>query len=575
MQQVDFTTLIAACGELAALWIPAKVETVYQFDKHTLAIGLRNLTNRGWLNISWHPEAARIHLTTPPARIPDTFTFSQQLRSQLGGLALIAIQPVAPWERVMDLQFAQRPGEPALYHLFIEVMGKYSNATLTDSDRLIISTAHQVSDKQSSVRTVQTGQPYELPPRLLNAIPDLHESFTDWQERLQLVPGPLVKKAIANYRGLSTALLQEMLRIAELEPTVTTDLSAAGWQRLFAVWQQWLRAMAGQEPWQPASTANGYTILGWGSSTPAASINQLLDQYFRENLGQSGFIALRHQLLQKLKGVIAKLEVKANTFQKRLGESIAAEESRTKADLLMAHLHLWQTGMTEISLPDFDSGAPRTIPLNPERTGSQNAQALYRQYQKLKRAQSIVLPLLAAVREELDYLGQVETSIQQMEAYQQPEDLKALVEIREELIQSGYLPTPANRPKLDQVSQPRKFTSPSGFEVAIGRNNRQNDILTFKTATDYDLWFHAQEIAGSHGLLRLPAGEVAQTEDLQYMANLMAYHSRGRQSEAVPVVYTAPKHVYKPKGSKPGMVIYKQEKVIWGYPQRVGESVKA
>jgi predicted ribosome quality control (RQC) complex YloA/Tae2 family protein len=570
MQQIDFTTLLAACQELARDWVPAKLETVYQFDKHTLAIGLRNFSGRGWLLISWHPEAARIHLTQPPPKIADTFTFSQQLRSQLGGLALVAIQPVAQWERVMDLQFAQRPGDPVLYHLFVEVMGKYSNATMTDADRSIIATAHQVSDKQSSVRTVQTGQPYELPPRLLTAVPDLAEAYEDWQERIALVPGPLIKRAIASYRGLSTALLKELLVAAELPVDIATDrLSINDWRGLFGQWQRWLRAIHSGTAWQPTRTANGYSVLGWAGLQSASSISLLLDDYFRELLGRNNFGAIRYQLLQKLKGMIAKLEVKAQAFRTRLEESAAAEVSRTQADLLMAHLHQWQPGMIEITLADFTTGEPVKISLHPERSGSYNAQALYRKYQKLKRAQIAVEPLLAAVTEELDYLSQVETSIGQIEEYQQPSDLETLIEIREELVQSGYLPQPPNRPKVNLTTLPRSFTSPSGFEVAIGRNNRQNDLLTFKTANDYDLWFHAQEIAGSHGLLRLPAGEVAQQDDLQYVADLMAYHSRGRHSEAVPVVYTSPKHVYKPKGAKPGMVIYKQEKVIWGHPQRI------
>lgn len=569
MQQVDFTTLLAAGHELAQDWVPAKLETVYQFDKHTLAIGLRNLSGRGWLAISWHPEATRIHLTQPPPKVADTFTFSQQLRSQLGGLALVAIAPVAPWERVMDLQFAQRPGDPVQFHLFVEVMGKYSNATLTDGDRLIISTAHQVSQKQSSVRTVQTGQPYELPPRLLNAVPDPAEPYADWQERMALIPGPLIKRAIASYRGLSTALVKELLAAAEIPSDRSTEqLSTADWQRLFGVWQRWLGAID-QHSWQPVAIGNGYSVLGWNGGQTAPSISILLDEYFREILGRNGFVALQQQLLQKLKGLIAKLEIKAQAFQNRMTESAAAEESRTQADLLMAHLHRWEQGMIEIILADFETGTPVKIPLHPEKSGSQNAQALYRKYQKLKRAQLAVEPLLGAVHEELVYLGQVESSVGQVEDYQQPSDLATLVEIKEELIQSGYLPQQTNRPKINQTTQPHSFTSPSGFEVAIGRNNRQNDLLTFKTANDYDLWFHAQEIAGSHGLLRLPPGEVAQPADLQYMADLMAYHSRGRQSEAVPVVYTAPKHVYKPKGAKPGMVIYKQETVIWGHPQRI------
>ncbi len=571
MQQVDFTTLTATCQELAITWLPARVETVYQLDRHTILLGLRNLTGRGWLAISWHPEAARIVLTEPPPRLPDTFTFSQQLKHQLGGLALVAIQPVAPWERVMDLHFAPRPGETATYHLFVEVMGKYSNTTLTTADRLIIATAHQVSGKQSAVRTIQTGQPYELPPSLLTTVPSLTETPHSWQERVSLVPGLVTKKLISNYRGLSTAITQAMLTAAQIKiEAITTELVDTDWQRLFQIWQQWQTALADGQVWQPGWTATGYNVLGWGTDRSASSVNQMVNEYFINILNHTNFQQLHHQLTTKLSGVINKLAVKAQTFRSRLAESEEAEELRTRADLLMAHLHLWKSGLSEIVVTDFETEQPVRIALNPEKSGSQNAQAIYKKYQKLKRAQTLVLPLLASVQAELDYLGQVATSIQQIETYQQPIDLETLAEIREELIQSSYLPAPANRPKSIALpeTQPRCFTSPSGFEVLVGRNNRQNDRLTFKTATDYDLWFHAQEISGSHGLLRLPAGAVPEAADLQYVANLMAYHSRGRQSEAVPVVYTATKHVYKPKGAKLGMVIYKHEQIIWGHPHQ-------
>ncbi|MFO5440768.1 MAG: NFACT family protein, partial [Dolichospermum sp.] len=147
MQPLDFTALTAACSEIRTNWLPARTEQVYQRDRFTIAIALRTLKQRGWLDISWHPQAAHICISEPPPRHPDTFTFSQQLRHQLGGLALVAIEAISPWERVIDLQFAPRPGESALYHLYAEIMGKYSNVILTDASNEIITAAHQVSQQ--------------------------------------------------------------------------------------------------------------------------------------------------------------------------------------------------------------------------------------------------------------------------------------------------------------------------------------------------------------------------------------------------------------------------------------------
>ncbi|MEY3404034.1 MAG: hypothetical protein RLZZ86_3656, partial [Cyanobacteriota bacterium] len=551
-------------------WLPARTEQVYQRDRFTIAIALRTLKQRGWLDISWHPQAAHICISEPPPRHPDTFTFSQQLRHQLGGLALVGIEAISPWERVIDLQFAPRPGESALYHLYAEIMGKYSNVILTDASNEIITAAHQVSQQQSSVRPIQTGQNYEKPPKLTGKTPNLTESLERWQERVSLVPGEIKRQLLKSYSGLSSALLETMLLNAQILPDTNTDvLTPKDWQNLFECWQEWLQALElGQ--FKPAWTKTGYTVMGWGAVKPTKSIQELLHRYYSDHLNQQLFVQLRHQLIQKLANILAKLRIKAQTFSDRLQQSDQAEEYRQKADLLMANLHQWQPGMQNIILPDFETEKPILISLLPDKNAVQNAQKLYKQHQKLKRARGAVEPLLFAVQTEIDYLEQVEAAISQIDNYQNPEDLQALEEIRDELIDQKYLEDLEYRSRSSNDTPGTNFhryRSPSGFEILIGRNNVQNDQLTFRVAGDYDLWFHAQEIPGSHVLLRLEPGTIAEEADLQFTANLAAYFSRGRQSDQVPVVYTQPKHVYKPKGTKPGLVVYKHETIIWGKPQ--------
>ncbi|MBW4463974.1 MAG: NFACT family protein [Pegethrix bostrychoides GSE-TBD4-15B] len=574
MQPLDFTTLTAAAADLRASWLPARLEQVYQRDRHLLYLGLRTLERRGWLTLCWHPQAARICIGDSPPRIPDTFTFSQQLRHQLGGLALVAIAPVADWERVVDLQFAQRPGDPLLWHLYVEIMGNYSNVILANQDNLVISAAHQVSSQQSSLRPIQTGQPYALPPALNHAMPALEESFERWQERLALIPAALKRSLLKNYRGLSSSLVASMAAEAGLDPEQSTaELSLADWQRLFAGWQDWQQALK-QQQFQPgwlseAGRRSGYTVLGWGKYQPE-NLQTLLHRYYSDALNQQEFGQLHHQIRQRLTHLIKKLSVKAADFRGRLAQSDQADRYREQADLLMAYLHAWQPGMSEITLADFETAAPVKIKLEPEKNAVQNAQAFYKRHQKLKRSRAAVEPLLVEVRTELDYLEQVEASLMQLDSYHSPADLASLTEIRAELIQQGYLEDPEQRYR--SVSLPEtpylRYSTPSGFEVLIGRNNRQNDQLTFRLAGDYDLWFHTQEIPGSHLLLRVSPGAVAADADLQVAADLAAYYSRARQSDQAPVIYTQPKFVYKPKGAKPGIAIYKQETVIWGEPQR-------
>lgn len=581
MQPVDYTTLTAACSELRATWVPGRTEQVYQRDRYTIAIALRTLNGRGWLTICWHPQAARICIGDPPPRVPDTFTFSDQLRHQLGGFALIAIETIAPWERVLDLQFAKRPGEAPTWHLYVEIIGKYSNLILTDADNLIVTTAHQVSNQQSSVRTIQTGQPYELPPALTGTSPSLTEPYQSWQERVSLIPGAVAHQLLKSYRGLSPTLARSMLQAAGLDPKQSTEtLEESDWQNLFQCWQQWLQTLLNASNFstdnlkpanlfQPGWTNQGYTVMDWGIVKPAENIQTLLNAYYTNQFNQHEFARLHNQLTQKLNNNLRKLRQKASSFKERLQQSDQADQSREKADLLMAYLQDWQPGMKSITLPDFETNQPVKIPLNPEKNAVQNAQALYKRHQKLKRTRDAVEPLLKEVQDEIQYLEQVEASLTQLNTYNTLDDLQTLQEIREELIGQGYLEASAQRSRnLSDVSQPYRYQTPSGFELLIGRNNRQNDQLTFRTAGDYDLWFHTQEIPGSHVLLRLEPGTVADQADLQFAADLAAYNSRGCQSEQVPVVYTKPKYVYKPKGAKPGMAIYKHEQIIWGRPDQ-------
>ncbi len=569
MQPVDYTTLIATCTDLQQNWIPSRLEQVYQRDRAHISIALRTMQKRQWLTVSWDSQAARICFSSPPPRTPDTFTFSDQLRHQLGGLALVAIAPLEPWERVLDLQFAPRPGDEILWHLYVEIMGKFSNVILTDHKQEIVTAAQQVSRSKSIVRPVETGQIYSPPPPLTGTIPSLTESQERWQERLSLVPGKLSRQMLNVYRGLSPTLIRQMAASVGLDSNQTTDtLESADWDNLFKYWQDWLQKLAKQE-FITGWTETGYTALGW-QMTKAEELHPLLDRYYTDELNQQIFKQLYHQLKQKISNLLQKLQTKADVFQNRLNQSQESEQYRQQGDLVMTYLHEWRPGMKEITLNDFETNQPITIPLNPEKNAVLNAQYLYKQHQKLKRAKNAVEPLLKVAQQEIDYLAQIDTALNQLQEYKTPTDLQTLEEIREELVSQNYLNPPREAIRTSQEeSQPHRYKTPSGFELWVGRNNRQNDQLTFRTANDYDLWFHTQEIPGSHVLLRLEPGSVPDQADLQFAADIAAYFSRAQESDQAPVVYTEPKNVYKPKGAKPGMAIYKHEQIIWGYPQRV------
>ncbi|TAF57554.1 MAG: fibronectin/fibrinogen-binding protein [Oscillatoriales cyanobacterium] len=585
MQPVDYTTLKALAIELRDRWIPSRLEQVYQLDRTRLALALRTIERRAWLHICWHPQAAHVAIGDAPPKGADTFTFSDQLRHQLKGLALVEVADIAPWERVLDFRFARRPGDAIIWHLYVEIMGQYSNAILVDRDAAIVTAAHQVSSQQSSVRPILTGKPYEIPPSLTDPSPSLTEGFERWRDRVALVPDTLRRNLTRTYRGVSSSLADTLAIAVGLNPNASTaTLTPEDWQNLFQVWCHWLHRLE-TGVFQPVITATGYTVLGDLSAdqtdpqvdrtaTHDTSIQTIVFDYYRSRLDQQTFTQVRHQLSQKVTQALKKLTVKRDGFAQRLTESADADAYRQQADLLMAHLHEWQPGMTAIVLQDFETGDPVTIPLNPEGNAVYNAQRLYKKHQKLKRARNAVQPLLEEVQAEIAYLEQVDATIATIDRYHNATDLEALEDIRDELIEQGYIAAPQHHvrrpPDRDNF---HRYHSPSGYEILIGRNNSQNDRLTFRVANDYDLWFHTQEIPGSHVLLRLKPGAVADPADMQHVANLTAYYSRAQHSEAVPVVYTAPRHVYKPKGAKPGIAIYKHEQVIWGQPQQVDRSL--
>ncbi|MGI0479325.1 Rqc2 family fibronectin-binding protein [Geminocystis sp. CENA526] len=564
MQSVDYTTLVAICHSLQNGYIPSRLEQVYQLDRYTISLCLRSLNHKAWLTVSWHPQAARICIGNPPPRGKDTFTFSEQLRHLINGYALIGVNIVTDWERVIDFQFAQRPNEKPIYHLFVEIMGKYSNVILTSADKQIITVAKQVTADKSSVRTVETSQIYQLPPPLLGETPKLNESLEKWQEKVSLIPDRIDRQLIKTYRGVSPIIAQHLLNKSNILSTKNNqELTQKEWIMLYKNWQNWLITLE-KKDFNCRELDKGYTVLDEKANNQ--DLHKVLNNYYNKQIYQENFNQLKQQISQKVKNILTKLEVKRDRYRDKINDSDNCEIYSNKADLLMAHLHLWKVGMTEIILNDFTTNEPIKIALAPDKNMIQNAQSLYRQNQKLKRAKLAVQPLLEEVQNEVNYLQQIATILTQLD-YQESEDLTSLQEIKAELISQKYMEDSQYRGNNTvEESHPRKYQTPSGYEVLIGRNNRQNDILTFRTATDYDLWFHAQEISGSHVLLRLSAGDIPDDRDLQYTANLTAYYSQGRHSDRVPVIYTNPKYVYKPKGAKPGMVIYTRETVIWGQP---------
>jgi predicted ribosome quality control (RQC) complex YloA/Tae2 family protein len=573
MQPVDVTTLSAVREELRSHWLPARVEQLRQEDSFSVQILLRTLDQSAWLVCSHHPQSARIHMRQfrdrgPTQKPPNPQAFISQLQDCLQGKVLVQIEQPA-WERVLILHFASRPDQPATHRLYVEIMGKYSNLVLTDAEaqNTILNCAHVVTDTQSRLRPMGPGDRYSPPPPLTSPEPSLAIPFTAWQARVSLLPKSLDQSLIQSYRGISKSLTHQMLTQAQISVTAKTqDLSEAQWQSLFCSWTNWLTTMQ-SGLFKPCLSATGYSVLGWGcASTPEQTASAVLDQYYSQTIHAQAFKNQQSRMLQVVHVALTKLAKKEAEFKERLFQAQDGALFRQKGDLLKANLHKIQPGQ-KVARLTASTGERFNIAIDPAKDAITNAQQYYKRHQKAKRALEIIVPLLESVYREQHYLATVQTALEQME-----QDLESLQEVQTELEEAKYLKVnPKNRPFRKTKTVFHGYLTPHGLKIWVGRNNRQNEELSFKVAAPSDLWFHAQEIPGSHVVLQIPPGTIPHEKDLAAAAAAAAYHSRSRQERKVPVAYTECRHLRKLKGPLPGLVTYETFQVTWGVPDEVKE----
>ena len=547
LQAVDVTTLRAVLAEWRPLLLPSRFEKAQQASPQALQIGLRSLSGSHWLELSWQAEAARLHTIPPPPRQGDGSTLAQQLQHGLKGLALIEIQQQG-WERVVELGFARRPGEPVLRWLVVELMGRHSNLLLLDADRQVVALARQVKPQQSRLRPIGTGDPYQPPPPLAGEPPRLEESFGSWQRRLRLVPLPLQQALRDAYQGISPALLRQLLPCGWGELRVDS-ISPEQWQQLWQGWRQWLEAVQmGRFSWQlePA----GYRCWAGSSgdtptANPALAINQGMAAYFSEHLGAQLLVQQRQQLQHRLQATVERESRQASEQQALLDAVPEGEALQRRADALLSQLQ-------------------------PSRQCIEEAQKLYKTARKRRRSVAAITPRLELHRQRLASLEASLTYLEQADSLEQVGSLVA--ELEALLAERGQRKPAGGRQKrragaIEGGAQPLELNTPSGLPVQIGRNHRQNEWIAFRQARRGDLWFHAQELPGSHVVLK-SSERPASDADLQAAADLAAHYSRGRGNRRVPVVMVPTEELQRIPGAAPGTVRHRGGSVLWGEPQR-------
>ncbi|QNI71312.1 NFACT RNA binding domain-containing protein [Cyanobium sp. NS01] len=548
LQAQDVTSLKAVLAEWRRLLLPSRLEKAQQAGPGTIQLGLRHLQGMQWLELSWQAEAARVHAIAPPPRQGEGSTLAQQLQHGLGGLALVSLQQVG-WERVLELGFARRPGEAPQRWLVAELMGRHSNLLLLEPDgdgRQVVALGRQVKTAQSRLRPIGTGDPYQPPPPLDGAPPSRAESFERWRQRVALLPLPLEQALRSAYQGISPALARQLAPPQWLQQPVT-ELQSHQWELLWQRWQLWLAAVEAERfCWQ--GDAEGYRC--WSAephAQPPASaampINRGLAAFYGRALAQQSLSQQRRQLQQQLERLLRREQQQAGSQQALLDAVPESDALQLQADALLSQFQ-------------------------PSRSCIDTAQKLYRQARRRRRS-------VAAIQERLAWHGQrlawLEASLTYLDQAEDLEALQGLGRDLEEHLHPGGRPARQSRRGSGQgregQPQPLELISPGGLTLQVGRNHRQNEWIAFRQARRGDLWFHAQELPGSHVVLRSSAA-AAGDEDLQAAADLAAHFSRGRGNRRVPVLMVPTAELQRIPGAAPGTVRHRGGSLLWGEPER-------
>jgi len=576
----DSTVMAAVVGELNQRLLGARITKIYQPEADELALLCHAGGENYRLLLSANPRHARLHLTRIEKRNPPSPpVFCMLMRKYVEGGRITEVAQVGR-DRIcrIAIRATDELGNPVTYRLVTEVMGKHSNIVLISPQGRIVDAIRRVTEEVNRYRELLPGLAYVPPPPTGKLDParvtaaDLTPPDPDlpaWQVLLDRVDGlgPLLAREAVFRTGAPADAPLSSVDPAALAAAVR-DLATVG----AAVGPRLLYTADGR--------LKEYHVLEmrhWPGpvETGFDSVSACLDAYYGRRAEEEHFRALRGSLARLVRDEIARVRKKHRAQEESLATAEAAETYRIQGELITAHLWKITRGITEVRVENYydPEGGEIVIPLDPALSPTENAQAYYRRYQKARSGLAAIQEQLAKSAAELAYLEQVEVALEQAES------LPDLEEIRRELTAEGYLKghtagrkaeqgrrRPPGEGKEQKAQPPITLRSSDGLEIWVGRNNRQNDYLTLKLAAPQDLWFHTKEIPGSHVILRVPPGKEVPERSIHEAAALAAYHSKARQSSGVPVDYTARKHVRKPGGARPGMVIYDNQKTLWVTP---------
>ena len=523
--------------ELRRELVNGRIQKINQPFEQELVLQIRSNRQSHRLLLSAHPVFGRIQLTQTTFENPaQPSTFIMVLRKYLQGAMIESIEQVEN-DRIVEITVSNKNeiGDHIQATLIIEIMGKHSNILLVDkSSHKILEVIKHVGFSQNSYRTLLPGSTYIAPPSTESLNP-----FTVKDEKLF---------EILQTRELTAKNLQSLFQglgrdtANELESLLVHDKLST------------FRNFFSQET-KPFLTETSFSPVPFANRVgePFANLSELLDTYYRDKAERDRVKQQASELIRRVENELQKNRHKLKKQEKELLATDNAEEFRQKGELLTTFLHQVPNDQDQVTLDNYYTNQPITIALDKALTPSQNAQRYFKRYQKLKEAVKYLTELIEETKATILYLESVETVLNQA-------GLEEIAEIREELIQTGFIRR-RQREKIQKRKKPEQYLASDGKTIIyVGRNNLQNEELTFKMARKEELWFHAKDIPGSHVVI---SGNLDPSDEVKTdAAELAAYFSKGRLSNLVQVDMIEVKKLNKPTGGKPGFVTYTGQKTL-------------
>ncbi len=576
---MSYDGMVTHCvvSELNQMLIGGKIDKIYQPEREEIILSIRTPQGNHRLLLSASASNPRVHLTSIAKENPMTPPMLCMLmRKHLQGSKIINVSQLG-FDRVikLDMETRNELGDLCIKSVVAEIMGRHSNIILLDETNKIMDCAKHVDFTVSAVRQVLPGLLYENPPAQEKFSPAAY-SLLEVMQRLEEQPSNtfLDKFLVSTFDGMSPLFAREIVfRFCSNTKITRGEVDAAS----FITHVDAILKDICKEDFTPSLILDSTDKKPFAFSCiqltqyqnaaliqNSSSMSEVIDRFYELRAKQERMSQRSSHLMKLVHNNIERCEKKIDLHQENIAKAKHRERYKIFGDLLTANLYQLTAGAKEILVVNYYSEAQETIviPLKEELSPSQNAQRYYKLYNKAKMTELYAKKQAEDAQKELYYLESVLNALEKAET---PADLS---EIRDELAGEGYLPKINSKIKKQQKkSAPISFVSSDGYEILVGRNNKQNDELTIRMAYSTDLWFHTKVIPGSHTIVRTRGGEVIPDSTIVEAASIAAYYSKAQNSSKVPVDYTTVKNVKKPNGAKPGMVIYDHYNTLYVEPE--------